>query len=98
MKRRKLIERAEIAELLATCYSVEGSGRLVLELHMFGPAYASHYLLLRSKTVLDDPDIVVDLGREPSRFGKTLVFGRDLERDTLSGDVYLIEADGPAAE
>lgn len=91
MDGRKLIKLAEIGDLLATCFSVEGTGRLVLELHMFGPAYSSYYLLLPSATVLDDPDIVDEIGREPSRFGKKLLFGRDLERDADTGEIYLLD-------
>jgi hypothetical protein len=94
MSIHRLIEPREIKDLLATCYSVEGSDRLVLELHIFGPAYSSYFLLLQSASVLDDPEIDEQIGRAPTRFGRKLVFGRDLERDPETDDVYFVDAGG----
>jgi hypothetical protein len=91
MSVQKLIKLREIEDLLATCYRVDGSDRLVLELHIFGPAYSSYFLLLRSASALDDPEIVEQIGRAPTRFGRKLVFGRDLERDPATDDVYFVD-------
>ena len=93
MNGRKLIKISEIPELLAVCYQIEGTARLVLELQMFGFAYSSYYMLLRSPDVLDNPEIAEQIGRRPTDYGKKLNFGRELSFDPVSGDVFFIDPD-----
>jgi hypothetical protein len=93
MDGRKLTKIREIPELLATCYQIEGTDRMVLELHMFGVAYASYYLLLRSPAVLDEPEIAEQIGLRPSDFGKKLNFGHELSLDPATGDVVYADPD-----
>jgi hypothetical protein len=88
MAGHRLIKTREIPELLATCYEIDGTDRLVLELHMFGFAYSSYFLLLRSRSVLEDPDLAEQIGLTPARFGKKMTLGIELERDPDTEEIY----------
>lgn len=50
---RKLVRICEHKEAWAAVHSLGGTGRHVLELVMFGHAYASRYILLKSALTLD---------------------------------------------
>lgn len=78
---------------MADCHEVEGTRLVVLELLMFGFAYASRYLLLKSRAIVDsleDPAVSTEIARNPSKFGRTLEFGRDMEWDSSKSVIYYI--------
>jgi hypothetical protein len=67
MTRRKLIQVAEFRQIMAEGFRVQGTKLHVVELLMFGFAYNSRFILLRSKAcmkklgnqkvqLLDSPD------------------------------------------
>ena len=91
--RRKLIKDQEFGDILGWGHRIEGTRLYVLELLLFGFAYSSYYLLLRSPSVLEklgDEKIRENLCQHPSRFGRKLEFGPDLERVPGSEDIYYI--------
>ena len=50
---RKLFKLYEHSGSMTIVHSVEGTTRLVLELELFGVAYASRYILLKSNTIIE---------------------------------------------
>jgi len=95
--RRKLVKSGSFAKLMADGYQIEGTKLFVLELLMFGFAYSSLYLLLRSPSLvgrLEEEEISVQVGSDPTKFGRKLAFDRDLELDAVSGEIYYV---GPVA-
>ena len=78
---------------MADGHQIEGTKLFVLELLMYGFAYTSRYLLLRSPSLvgkLDDEKIRREVSRTPFKFGRTLKFQADLELDVATGDVYYV--------
>jgi hypothetical protein len=79
---------ADYPGIMAVGHRVTGTELYILELVMFGAAGSSYYLLLRSRSVLtrlDEEDIRNALVRTPARFGRHLVFGKDLVGDPAGG-------------
>ena len=77
---------------MADGYEVEGTKQYVLELLMHGFAYASCYVLLKSRTILqhvDDDAMVADVGTHPSKYGKVLKFDKDLFLDRSDGSIFI---------
>lgn len=93
MLTRKLIPADTFPEIMAEAYVIEGTRLYVLELKMFGFAYASYYLLLKShKTLaqLSDQKLRDQLLKTPAKFGKHLEFGRELGSDPQDQLVYYL--------
>jgi hypothetical protein len=82
-------------------YLVEGTRLIVLELLHFGFAYSSYYLLLKAGTDLarlNEEAIAAEVVRKPSKFGRRLEFGPDLERDPTTQEVcYIGDVSRPRA-
>ena len=96
--KRKLVTNVSFERLVAVGHDVDGTRLRVLELLMFGFAYSSRYLLLKARSfdgISDDEQTNTRLGAAASKFGRTLKFGVDLERDAITGDVFYI---GPVDE
>lgn len=92
-QRRKLIKVAELKNIWADQHQVEGTSLTILELVNFGFAYSSYYILLRSTgflSHLDDDKVREDILQRPTMFGKKLEFGKELEREPATGEVYYI--------
>jgi hypothetical protein len=82
--RRKLVKVGDLRELMAVHHVIEGTKLHVLELLMFGFAYSSYYLLLKTAATLerlDDEKFREDVAARPYRFGRKLEFGHGLELD-----------------
>ena len=78
---------------MADGHQVEGTKLFVLELLMYGFAYTSRFLLLRSPSLmgkLDDEKMSREVSRTPSKFGRTLKFQVELELDAATRDVYYV--------
>lgn len=91
--RRKLIKVAEFKQIMAEGHEIEGTRLYVLELLMWGSAYSSYYVLLKSKAFLeklDDEAVRSAVMGSPSRYGKKLEFGKQLEFDTAENCAYYI--------
>lgn len=93
--KRKLIKQVSFEKLLAVGYAVEGTRLCVLELLMFGFAYSSRYLLLKARSfdgIGDSEKGCSSVAASPSKFGRTLQFGVELERDAATGEVFYVGA------
>lgn len=93
--RRRLIKVGEHHAIWAAEHRVEGSELRILELMAIGFAYSSLYILLKSTAFLaklDDDKVREAVQQHPTRFGKRLELGRDLERDPKTGEIYLVGA------
>ena len=91
--RRRLIEIREIAEIWCTCWQVEGSTKIVLELIARGHAYSSHFYLLSSARTLEQ--LLDEKARsafllDPSQFGRRLNWGKDLLRGPSDDEIYFV--------
>jgi hypothetical protein len=78
---------------MAAGHVIENTNLYVLELYLFGFACASYYLLLKSRATLarlDSETTCAQLLATPSRFGRHLQFGRDLELDADGNTLYYI--------
>ena len=96
--KRKLIRIASFPKIMADCHQVEGTRLFVLELVMVGFAFSSYYLLLRSRSLaekLNDEKVGAEVAHRPTKFGRKLRFGLDLEVDPATKDIYYL---GPVKE
>lgn len=94
IERHALVKMSTHPEIAAVCFQIEGTKKLVLEFLQYGFACSSYYLLLRSASTLQkisDPETRALLEKSPTRFGKKLVVGVDLERDDTGALFYLVE-------
>jgi hypothetical protein len=91
--RRRLIKVESFDSIMADGFRVEGTQLYVLELLMFGFAYSSYYLLVKSTaflTQLDDESVRCEVLQHPYRFGKCLELGQDLAFDQAEQCVYYV--------
>jgi hypothetical protein len=92
--KRKLIKVDDYKEVMAQGYEVEGTPLYILELLIFGFAYSSYFLLVRSRkflSQLNDEKIKNKLIRQPTQFGKRLDLGKELEMDKETNTIYYID-------
>jgi hypothetical protein len=91
-KGRRLVAVEEFADIMATLHHVEGTKLHVVELLMFGFAYASRFIMLKARSApekLHDETVRVRLIGKPYRFGKKLEWGADLELDPAGAIFYI---------
>lgn len=82
-ERRKLIKVEKLADIMAVHHQVNNTQIHVIELLIFGFAYSSRYIRLRTNSHLEklqDDDFKKVICQYPSRFGVTLEIGSDLEQ------------------
>jgi len=93
MTRRKLLQVAEFRQIMAEGFRVHGTKLHVVELLMFGFAYKSRFILLRSKGFmkkLGDEKVQTDLSDHPYKYGKQLELGKELDYDDATRCVYYL--------
>jgi hypothetical protein len=90
--RRKLLKIEDLADIMGIHHQIEDTSKHVIELLIFGFAYSSRYVLLKSNSSLEklrDEEFRKEFCEHPSRFGSNLEFGKDLELDP-DGTIYYI--------
>ena len=78
---------------MAEGFRVQGTKLHVVELLMFGFAYNSRFILLRSKGLmkkLDEEKVQIDLNSHPYKYGKKLELGKELDYDDATRCVYYV--------
>jgi hypothetical protein len=98
--RRKLIKIEELADIMAVHHQVENTQIHVIELLLFGFAYSSRYIQLKTNAYLEklqDDDFKKEICAHPSRFGVKLEFGSDLEQEP-DGTIFYIGEVAEGAE
>jgi len=93
MPRRKLIKINEFRPIMAEAFQVEGTKLFILELLMYGSAFNSRFVLLKSKSLMEklaDETVQTDLLAHPSKFGKKLELGKGLDYENETRCVYYL--------
>jgi hypothetical protein len=90
---RKLTKVYDSPTQMHCVYSVEGTGRHVLELIAFGFAYSSRFILLKNQSLFDklqkdDPSVTEAILQGGSRLGKILK-GDELKYDPQDQSLHL---------
>jgi hypothetical protein len=84
---------AEFRQIMAEGFRVQGTRLHVVELLMFGFAYNSRFILLRSKGFmkkLGDEKVQIDLSNHAYKYGKKLELGKELDYDDATRCVYYL--------
>ena len=90
---RKLVKIDENSKAMAVVYSIDGTNKYVLELLLFGHAFASRYILLKSASTVirlkeNDDRILTSINKGGSSLGR-IIKESELTYNEADGCLYI---------